>query len=469
VSRSIKLLSSASKFSLVPYIVILTGAQLLQFMLNPYGSFQGDSSAYGFGSTRDWSLLSFTGQALRNWPLVLVNLTLGNQILQVGFLFLLSTISWSYLFSQTRYISIGISRHILCLLLLILAISPQVITWNSVLLSESISISLLICIVGVLLGLTKIRNSRDYVLLVILCITWISIKPSNFLVFSIALVIFICGITFIPKFRRKFAQSLKKHRIILAAVVFLVSWISIVNWNQSKQEFQYQLDYRTVAALTVLSEQNFQSPETIEELNRTNRLACSELSKPASMVENFKKFDGNCQEDKEWLSSNFSKWYAKFLVLHPEVVGKLFFFGVLAGNSPFGFYSGSVSILPQSIGSMFFGQRNYALRLSETSEAEFSLETFVVVTPIIGWILIFLILQTRGRFSSLIRIPRNVTPPYSLNLSLVVFVLSIIGLSTLTVFSPTEWFRQTVQFQVLLFVSTLIALSQELEAKLKGD
>jgi hypothetical protein len=267
---------------------------------------------------------------------------------------------------------------------------------------------------------------------------------------------------------RGFTKSLKRYCTALIVVGLLITWVSFVNWNQSKQEFQYQLDYRTVAALTVLSEQNFQSSVTLLELGRTRQFICSELANPASMVANFQKFGGNCQEDKEWLSINFSKWYAKFLLFHPEVAGKMFFFGILAGNSPFGFYSGSVSILPQSFSSMFFGQRNYALRLSETTQAEFSIESIVVISPIITWILVFMLLQVRARSLSSIGVASESRELHGLNLSMALFVLSILGLMALSIFSPTEWFRQTIQFQVLLFISAMILLSQAVESKIKS-
>jgi len=322
--------------------------------------------------------------------------------------------------------------------------------------------------IGFLLGWREIKNSRHYIFFGFVFITWISIKPSNFVFFVVAFCVFSCGIVVFPRLRRKFTKSFKRYGAALAVVAFLVSWVSFVNWNQSKQEFQYQLDYRTVAALTVLSEQNFQSSVTLDELKKTHQFNCAELAIPGSMVANFQKFGGNCQEDKEWLSDNFSKWYAKFLLFHPEVVGKLFFFGILAGNSPFGFYSGSVSILPQSISSMFFGERNYALRLSENTQTEFSIESVVLISPIIAWILIFIILQMRAISLSSIRVASESRDPYGLILSLVLFILSILGLMTLTIFSPTEWFRQTIQFQVLLFISTLILLSQAVESKIKS-
>ena len=127
IEKGIRVVTNSVIF---PYAAIIFSAGAFQFFLNPRGAFQGDSKAYGFGAERDWSLLSFTGNSLRNWPLFSINLILGSQILQVIFLFAISIASWVCLLFQTKNYFQGIYRHVACIAIVLLAISPQVLSWN---------------------------------------------------------------------------------------------------------------------------------------------------------------------------------------------------------------------------------------------------------------------------------------------------------------------------------------------------
>jgi hypothetical protein len=448
-----------------PYVLILCFGELFQFLLSPSGAFQGDSAAYGFGSNGAWNLFSLTGHTLRNWPVVLVNLMLKNQVLQVSFLFIVSTASWAFLFTQTRYLVTSVNRHILCSLLLILAISPQVITWNSTLLSEGLSISLLIAIFALLVGYKKNKTNRRRYSILASSVIWLSIKPSNYLVCLLAVLFFVIGILANPLWRRAGAAFMKRHLKFCAALLLIAFWISILNWNQSNQLFQYQLDYKSVGAVTVLSTQNPEISPIALALKRNHEFKCLDLSSPRNMPENFINLGKDCSADRKWLSHNFSKWYVEFLIAHPKVVAKLASFGVLAGNSPFGLYAGSASIIPKSFSSVFFGERNYALRLSEPSQSNFSTDKLVAFTPISLWVFIFILLQLRivGRYLDHGARVRDYFMDSFLRLEFLSALISGLGIFTLSVFSPTEWFRQTIQFQVLLYVSIVVALTIEIK------
>ena len=75
-------------------------AALINFFFNPYGLQVGDSIAYAFGGQQNFDLLSFTGHSLRNWPVVLINLVLSNNLLQILVQSLFSAFSWSFLIFQ---------------------------------------------------------------------------------------------------------------------------------------------------------------------------------------------------------------------------------------------------------------------------------------------------------------------------------------------------------------------------------
>ena len=158
--------------------LLIISANLLQFSLKPTGFSQGDSWAYGYGSVRNWSNLSFTGEALRKWPIVLINTTLASPTLQTLFQFILSITAWcSLIWVLSKYLD----NRLITVLITILALSPQVLSWNSVHLSESYAISTGIIILSTLFS--KYKENKTFVFALLSLFVFLNTKPSNFLAF----------------------------------------------------------------------------------------------------------------------------------------------------------------------------------------------------------------------------------------------------------------------------------------------
>ena len=109
---------------------------VIQFAFQPAGAVPGDSAQYGVVQPRDWDLLSFTGQSLRNWPTVLLYLLFASDIAKVFFQFLISFFAAVILLVQINTQFKGKIRILLIVLFASFVTTPQIINWNSVLLSE---------------------------------------------------------------------------------------------------------------------------------------------------------------------------------------------------------------------------------------------------------------------------------------------------------------------------------------------
>ena len=462
------ILSDFTKSSIFPHAAIIFSAELLQFFLNPSGTFQGDSKAYGFGAERDWSLLSFMGNSLRNWPLVSINLFLGDQTLQVIFLFAISIGSWVYLLFQAKSYFHGVSRHIVCIAIVILAISPQVLSWNSTLLSESLCISILVFICSLILRLKSVKSRSEHYFVAALIFFWICIKPSNFLSFLVTSLFFGFVLIGKSKSRDKIRGNLRQNKILVLFILIGILWAAVVNVNQSVQVFDSGANYKTAQALTVLSNQNPRIEEVARALDQDKALQCLNLARPNTLPDNLAEIKTVCSIDQKWLSDGFIVWYLKYLLSNPLEIIHLSAFGLLAGNSPFGYYSGSVSIIDKSIFGIFFGERNFALRLSESSILDFNSEKLIAFAPIVFWLLIYFLL----RFPLFSKKQKN--RDYSNNdffddrieaFCKHLVALAIFGIVTTSVLTPTEWFRQTIQFQVILYLGVIFYLGSYTQRK----
>ena len=451
-----------------PYTVVIFFAELVQFFLNPRGAFQGDSKAYGFGADRDWSLLSFTGNSLRNWPLVSINLSLGNQMLQVFFLFAISIGSWVCLLFQTKNYFRSINRHIVSIAIVLLAVSPQVLSWNSTLLSESLCISILVFICSLILGSNSIKSRSNHYFIVTLIFFWVCIKPSNFLAFLVTSIF--VGFVYVNegKGRNKIQINIVQNRILVLIISIGLLWAAMLNLNQSAQAFDSGVNYKTAQALTVLSNQNPRIKEVARALDQDKNLYCFNLASPKTLPDNLVEIQTVCSIDQKWLSESFITWYIKYLASNPIEVIYLSIFGLLAGNSPFGYYAGSISILDKPIFGIFFGERNFALRLSDSSIVDFNSEKLIAFAPIIFWIIIYFLLRLplfngkqKNKDNSNIDFFEHRIDTLSKHL----IALAFFGIICISVLTPTEWFRQTIQFQVVFYLGVIFYLGNFIQRK----
>ena len=444
-------------------IIFIAPSYLSQFFLIPNGSLQGDSSQYGYGNTRDWKLLSFFGNAIRKWPEVLINTLLGNQVLQVAFQFTVSLLAWFFLLNEIRKYLRNSMPPIL--LLTALACSPHVLTWNSTLLSESYLVSALILVTGSVIRFIKSNSRRNFLLLSICTLVFLNIKPA--ILYSIVGSLLILLLFILLRIKQVSKKIIKHKKQIFGKVfvmVLILSYTLITNLIQSQEIFGWKLTYRAAAAVTVFSEANPEARLVTKELSKVNELKCINVTNIRSSDSNAVLLRDNCPEARLWLSEEFPSWYLSFILNNPIYAAKLFLTGITVGNSPVSFYSGSISIAPNFVNDLFFGSRNLALRQTSESAQDIQLNRMIVTSPLVGWILLCLIMVYRKR-RDLFNLQLTNGPILLDRFLCYLFILGIIGIASSSILNPNEWFRQSIVYQIMIILSTILLLSSEHDSK----
>lgn len=439
-------------------LILIITTNFLVFLMRPSGFSQGDSWAYGYGNFRNWDQLSFTGNSLRKWPIVLINSILGNSTLQILSQSIISTISWSYLLLTLK--KVYNNNLLINTLITILASSPYISGWNTIQLSESYSISFLVLLISISFRL-KLNDSvklKFYLLLVL--VLFLNTKPSNLISAIITLSLF-------ALFNLKKLLFQRPNKFLIIFIILIMTYSSLLSINQSNQKLQeegFGLTYTAAQAASVLSNTNPEAVKVTSTLPEIEALTCLKeyyLDKPETINHALKT---KCLESQEWLDENFNKHYAKFLILNPIYVLELVSLSILAGNSPYSTYGGTVSILPTSFEGIYFGNRNYALRLDNFSAQNIPIEKLRVNAPIVLWFLVFFIITIFNRFKYSQDISNQLSQ-YSIINYLFIFGVTVIMSTAILV--PNEWYRQTIVGQISIFITTILICAETLKRRQK--
>ena len=449
--------------SIMISILLIAIAHLVQFAFNPTGAIQGDSAQYGVGQPRNWDLLSFTGQSLRNWPTVLLYLLFASDTAKIFFQFLISFSATVILLIQINSQFKGRTRVVLIALTSVFVTTPQIMNWNSVLLSESILISTTVLFVVSLRTFILSNGKFAFWPLLMTSYLWCILKTSNFLVLILIIlstVLFfgfqVLRVSWNQKWLIRFVSSLA-----LGGIVF----ITLI--NQPNQEFNRGINYRTYSAIAVLTDVNPRASVLHAELSKVREMSCLDIGTPKSYEFYASKLGGECQLSKIWISDNFYRWYAFFLIKHPQEVLQLSGAGFIAGNTPVSLYAPSVSVLPKPVQDIFFGERNFALRnMGFKPYGEYETDLYdrsgmEVLVPVLAWLglaySLLLILASRTKFRGILR-------ARAVKLDFVLVTAGVAGVCLNSIVVPTEWFRENVYFFVLIYISLIYLLGDLLES-----
>ena len=189
-----------------------------------------------------------------------------------------------------------------------------------------------------------------------------------------------------------------------------------------------------------------------------SELKCLEIGNPKSYEFYASKLGGECQESKLWISENFYKWYAQYLLSHPQEAVQLAAAGFIAGNTPVSLYAPNLSILPKPFQDLFFGERNFALRnlgfqpYGDYETEEYDRNGMEVAVPILAWLGIafslLLILMSRKKL-------REVLRDKAVKLDFILIAAGGAGVSINSIAVPTEWFRENIYFFALIYISLI--------------
>jgi hypothetical protein len=429
-------------------------SNLIQYLLKPAGFRQGDSWAYGFSGERDWGLVSFTGHALRKWPLVLVNTILGNVELQVLFQTLFSCCAWIFLVCVIS--KLYGSNNLAVLATGVLGSIKQIVSWNSIQLSESWSISSLIMVIALSLSISYKRSRTKILLLLMFLLITLNTKPSTLLALVVLIPLILLGMALLKQTTR-----LRKNESLTLAIIGIVVYSCFLNVNQANENLQNEgsgQSYSAAQAVAVISNINPEAKRVISKLSTVDEITCLDITALKSPIEITELMKFKCQTSESWLTENFAKWYLRYLIENPQYVMKIFATSLSAGNSPFSMYAGSISIVPTPVEGLFFGSRNYANRLNQDSAQNIDVDKIEITSPLFVWIIAGLLLLTYLTFRTrFIRSdgPRVPGSTYGLLICLGLITILISG-----VLIPNEWFRQSIVGQIEIFVGTILLYAE---------
>jgi hypothetical protein len=455
-----------SDLAILLSILFISLAYLVQFAFNPVGSIQGDSAQYGAVKPRDWDLLSFTGRSLRNWPPVLLYLTFQSDVVKVLFQFLISFVSAMIMLMQINSQFKGKTRLLLFVLFSSLITTPQIINWNSVLLSESLLLSVTLLFMVSLRAFVLSRGKLAFWPLLMTTYLWCILKTTNIVV----LILIFFSLLLLTGVRILRVQFHKSNFLRAGGTIAVLGVLLVALINQPNQEFNRGINYRTYAAVAALTDVNPRAAALHAELSKVNELKCLEIGNPRSYEFYASKLGGECQESKLWISENFYKWYAQYLLSHPQEALQLAAVGFIAGTTPVSLYAPNLSILPKPLQDLFFGERNFALRnlgfqpYGEYETKEYDRNGMEVVVPILAWLGIAfslrLILVSRKQL-------RGILQNKAVKLDFILIAAGVAGVTVNSIAVPTEWFRENVYFFALIYIS-LIFLIGDLRESLKN-
>jgi hypothetical protein len=437
--------------------MVILATSFVNFFFNPFGLQVGDSIAYAFGSEKNQQLLSFTGHSLRNWPIVLLNLVLGKSIFQVLAQTIFSAISWCFLLFT--YFQSNFSRKkIFAVIATLLFMTSQNLTWNSTQLAESYSISLIILILTFTIKLVEQRTTKNLILITLTSYIWASVHGRNYTSFVIFSSVFITLLIF----RIALTRSIKTLNLkvlgygLFAITLFLHS--SLVINNQSKQEYEPGLGYSALAYSYTFASQP-EAAQVRSELMKVEEVRCLTLDGSADLYKLVNEMKTNCKSANTWLNENFLRWYAKFLLSHPHALIKMAMGGLLYGNQPPELYGGTLTMLPIPLESLFFGIAKYVD--SHSLENNQSITMSKVNSPLLLWMAILIIylvvqkLRPNPKFSHI-----------SVQIFLAIAICSIVSAMVAVVICPAEYFKLTIQMQILFFLTSTIVFLNSFKGKL---
>jgi hypothetical protein len=250
-------------------------------------------------------------------------------------------------------------------------------------------------------------------------------------------------------------------------MILIIAYSGLLSINQSNQKLQEEglgITYTAAQAVSVISNTNPEAAKVTSTLPDIGALTCLKkyyLDKPEIITNALKT---ECFKSQEWLDENFNRYYVKFLMSNPTYIVKLVSVSILAGNSPYSTYGGTVSIIPESFEGIYFGSRNYALRLDNFSAQNIPIEKLRINTPIISWFSLFLAMTIFNRFKYSQDVSKQRNKNFMFNY---IFTFGAVIIISTAIIVPNEWYRQTIVGQVSIFIATILTYAEILKHRQK--
>jgi hypothetical protein len=335
--------------------------------------------------------------------------------------------------------------------------TSQNLTWNATQLAESYSISLVIVLLALLINL--IANKSDFnTFIFILCVyLWASIHGRNFSTLVVFVTIF--TIAFFKKYKLPNLNLLSSFRRVslLFLSLVLLTHLLIVSNNQSKQEYEVGIGYKALAYTYTFASQP-EAAKVRSGLSQVAELGCLTLDGSANLYQLVDEMKTTCKSANLWLNDKFLDWYVKFLIKNPVIALRMAIGGLLYGNQPPVLYGATLSILPLSIEHVFFGDSKSNL-VDSNAESDLPLDS-KVNAPLLFWAIILILTI----FLNLIS-PSNYLSVNNSGIFILIAVSSVFSAFLTVLICPAEFFKLTIQMQLLFYLSACIVLFNTFKKK----
>lgn len=346
-------------FFLLSNLFILFSSQPITYPDSPTYIVAGEPISVEINGGDAWTgettgTLSFLGNSIRSWPNVLFYSLVSNnyeRIILQTFLYILSftilTLIIGFLYSNNT-----LRSNTIHFLNLILFLSPQVFQWNNLILSESLTISLIILDVSFLiLFLAQPKNIFIFMSVLFLS-TIIAIIKLNFVfvLFSVIIILLI----FLWNNNVTFSKLLILSTICLFSLFCVIGINKNINdnWGVGDRPSRNTMNFFFITA---------EGPGTPFGIFLREKLP---LGVPTCLKDNWAddtqpyvhagRMIDICPTGVRWVNENFIYWYAKLVISNPIYAFKYFKHYLPLINSSALYYTNTYVFVPHSLVHLYF-------------------------------------------------------------------------------------------------------------------
>jgi len=320
--------------------------------VNP--SIYNDTTGYrSEGTWLDFSLTSLDGASLRPWGATIwLALWPGDHAIMIGQA-LLSAVAWG---SLALVVSAGIRqasvRRLTAAALVLIPCTAQIGNWDSVIQSDSVSMSTGILALAALVWFTR-EPSWGRAATFGAAALWFTMSRPN------AFVILLCwalGLLVIALLRRRLVVVLA-----VAALLVLFSGYSYVYNMRADGAWtaQHGFSRSTVSYAYPIGRYNPVAPQIVADLRKSDAPRCmippgKQLVAPLGPSRWVGRTVPKCPEMNTWATKNWQRWYINWLLTHPTSTIRIIDSQILHSLAP-SIWGNVVAATPNSVAALFLG------------------------------------------------------------------------------------------------------------------
>ena len=439
--------------TLIICLLLIITSRIATYVAYPKGFRSPDTMTYYSGKFLNFDLVSFTGNSSRGWVVPMIFALMPSSSVLVLFQLLLSALAWVYLTLTLNQVLTHLKIGIFVLICTtVVALAPQTIQHDTVILATSITNSLFVLLLSLLFKITYSKNISVKVYMTFLSVgTMLMLQKTSF--FPIVLGVILLGSH--SKWRQvNLTKKITASFLILTSIAYALIVGSNVNSS-------WQVSYSGQTLLWQLGGQSPVAHEFAEYLNKKGVPRCVISDAPyRDLDSSIGKVLNNCPSGVEFLKGGLQREFVYFVISNPGAAVELIVLGAGASatNSATN-YGGAVSLLPKFLFEAFFGSTAPNItELKVENQVEGmnlinSNQPFWIYSPIFGWILMALI----GFFARKNLHREELTLYFAL-------VLNISQSALVVLLLPSEWVRQTSPYSLGILILSVFLTAKTFDA-----